>query len=814
VTKQREPTETSLGPPLVHNDGVWQLDLESLPILHGLSVISRALSEMVLAQARADRVDVSVERKLRPGENPELIEVFGIEVVKVTAELNPIAEFLDCPEVIETRLRALLGSLQRRRYRDAVMPQDDSAPRALVAHFHPDHPGATAESSQQRYVLERLATRHDKGRGGLRITIEDLAAPRLDLGHVPHLVIEDVAERHFIAGSTRIAVSWTEALRREAVRGRRSFFEHRDPHSHLFKQLDQAGLGTLQRVSVQWSEHVLPFLLENEPIVPQELLKRVLLALEDRGLRELLHEREVVRVDAGAVPVYLDIAQLGRVLELSLGQRRQRDDAEAFLARMPALQAIVSKHGGDEPLKDVPVFLVHHMTGEIVGLIAALRELGCRDLTVLFVSYASEPPASYLDAVLDLPADEFRALALVNVPQRDSVEGVYRLSHQYSRLEESDEIERAVSTTTHFLDAMRAAGVVPFLRQVARAEANGQRCLLVEDGGYLAPVLHDALLRELRVEQFAAELGHEVNDDRPLTAIAERVLGTVEHTRNGYDRLRGVQEQHGRLALPAYSIAISRLKRVIESREVSASVLSAIEAVLNADGRVLARRSCLVLGSRGAIGCELLRSLPSRIDDHNRNLAGIDRVVPGTTETNGVVESASLAGLPGGRWLDVDLVIGVIGHSLLTGADVQHWLCNSDKQSLVLVSGSTKKVEFGAVMEWFNELLHADEPSLDGVPVRIKVEELLDPRTARVYGHRWVFGFASERTERSVVALANMTPINFLFYGVATEIIDEVLGQLLAVTLAAARRADDPAATGRMLAVDHEVDEDGNLIPE
>ena len=58
-------------------------------------------------------------------------------------------------------------------------------------------------------------------------------------------------------------------------------------------------------------------------------------------------EREVVRVDAGAVPVYLDIAQLGRVLELSLGQRRQRDEADAFLARMPALSRIIEQDGTD-----------------------------------------------------------------------------------------------------------------------------------------------------------------------------------------------------------------------------------------------------------------------------------------------------------------------------------------------------------------------------------------------------------------------------------------------------------------------------------
>ena len=816
MTERPPNLETSLGPPLTQDDRLWRLDLESLPILHGLSVISRALSEMVLAQARADQVDVTVERKLRSGENPELIEIFGIGIVKVTAEVATVGAFVDNPELLETRLRALLGSLQRRRYRDAVMPQDDSAPRALVAHFDAEYAAKSAVGvGEQRYVLERLAARTGNGRGGLRITIEDCDKPRLNLASVPHLVIEDVAERQFIAGSTRIAQSWTESLRREAVRGRRSFFEHRDPHSHLFRQLDQAGLSNLQRVSVQWSEHVLPFLLENEPAVTQELLKRVLLALEDRGLRDLLAEREVVRVDAGAVPVFLDIAQLGRVLELSLGQQRPRDDADAFLAKMPALSDIIKERSGVQPLKSTPVFLVHHMTGEVVGLIAALRALGCRDLTVLFVTYASEPPASYLDAVLDLPPDEFRALALVNVPQRGSVEGLYRLSSQYSKLEESEDIERTLETTSHFLEAMRAAAIVPFLRQLERAAGNGQRCLLVEDGGYLAPVVHDGMLRELSVQQLAAELGYETDDERSLReAVGSRLLGTVEHTRNGFDRMMEVQMRHGRLPLPAYSIAISRLKREVESREVSSSVLNAIESVLNADGRVLARRSCLVLGSRGAIGSELCRSLLPRIDSPGLNLTGVDCVVAKANDANGLLEVNALSDLPSERWLDTDLIIGVIGKSIVTGSHVEDWLLNSAKSALVLVSGSTKKVEFAHVMEWFDDLLHQDAPALGGVPVQVRVEELVDPRTARVYGHRWLFRFEGERAPRMILALANMTPINFLFYGVATEIIDEVLGQLLTVTLAAVARADNPASAGCMLAVDHQVDQDGNPLPE
>ncbi len=796
------PIATSLGPALVREGAVWRLDLAELPIVHGLSVLSRALGEMVVGQARSDRVDVAVERRLRGRENPELLEHFGIDLVKVVAEHGAVEPQADA---VEGRLRALLGSLQRQRYREALFGAD-GPPQALVAEF--DGP-----AGGHRYILERLLSRSEAGRCSLRVTIEGGAARRLDLGTVPHLRIEDVGDRHFIAGSTRIAQTWTEALRRECVRGRRSFVEPRDPHSHLFRQLDQAGLGSIQKVSIQWSETALPFLLESEPVVPSELLKRVLLALEDRSVRRLLAAREVVQVDAGTEPVFLDIAQLGRVLELSLGQRRERADADAFLARMPALSAIVAQHGGEAPLRDVPVFLVHHMTGEIVGLIAALRALGCRDLTCLFVTYAGEPPASYLDAVLDLPADEFRSLALVNVPHRGSVEGSYRLSQQYSQLDESAAIEQALrGRDTQYLVAMRAAAVVPFLRLVDRAAAKGQRCLLVEDGGYLAPVVHDALLRGDTVGAFAGGLGHVVADDRTLAdGVGQHLLGTVEHTRNGFDRIVDVETRHGRLPLPAYSIAVSQLKRVVESREVAASILNAVEAVLNADGRILSRRSCLVLGSRGAIGRELCRKLRGRLDLAERGLAGVDRVADATV-VDGMTEARTLAELPLERWLDTDLVLGVTGDSVLSGGDLERWLRDGRRDVLVLASGSTKKVEFRDLMVWFEALLRSDAPRVGDRDVVVTVHELLDPRTARVYGHRWSFAFGDAAPRKTVLALGNLTPINFLFYGVATELIDEVLAQLLSVTLAAVRRAGAGLNAPRLLAVDRDIDANGGLL--
>ena len=398
------------------------------------------------------------------------------------------------------------------------------------------------------------------------------------------------------------------------------------------------------------------------------------------------------------------------------------------------------------------------------------------------------------------------------MPTRGHVEGHYKLSTHYSHLPDADLVVGALrSHDREYLSAMRAAAVVPFLRQVERAHAAGDRCLLVEDGGYLGPVVQDALLRGLDTATFARELGFACPIAAPLSDfVGGRLMATVEHTRNGFDRLAAVEARHGRLALPSYSIAISRLKRVVESREVAASVLAAVETVLHAEGWILSRRSVLVLGSRGAIGGELTRALIARLDEGRLGLCGVDlRVGDGVGELPR--EARSLDGLPSEAWLDTDLVLGVTGDSVLQGHDLERWLCEGRRPFLTLASGSTKKVEFRDLMAWFDALCSEPNPTLGGQRVEVRVEELLDPRTLRLYGHRWVVRFADGR-ERKVLALGQLTPINFLFYGVATELIDEVLAQLVTVSLGAVRNATEGRGDRRLLAVDRDVDAHGRPV--
>ena len=72
---------------------------------------------------------------------------------------------------------------------------------------------------------------------------------------------------------------------------------------------------------------------------------------------------------------------------------------------------------------------------------------------------------------------------------------------------------------------------------------------------------------------------------------------------------------------------------------------------------------------------------------------------------------------------------------------------------------------------------------------------------------------AGGKGEKTVFFLAHLTPVNFLYYGVPTELIDEVLAQLLSCSLGLVRRAAGEALSPRLHAVDRDIDPEGRALP-
>jgi hypothetical protein len=789
---------TALGPSLRRRGDGWSIDLSDVPLFHGLSVLSRALGEQLVERCHAECFDLDVERRLKASENPELVAL-GCAGVTVHAERTVVAHVPGDVEAFQHHLRAVFGTLQQARWRRHLLPDDPALlPRALVFTF------AAGTGFDYRFVLDRVPAPRAASRFYLRIAIESPAGRRLDLSAIPHVVVDDLDQREYIAGSTRIAQTLRDMVQREADRGRRVHLERRKRGSFVFGQLERGGLGHLTLLQLAWNDRFASAFVAGEPAALDHVLKRVLLLLEDRTVRECLHAGETIALVHGAVEVFLDVSQHGRVLNLAFDQPRGRASVTSFLGRMPALAAVARAHGAARPLAGLSVILVHHITSEVLALVAALRDMGCDDLDVAFVRYAGEIPNEYLDALLDLDRG-VRSYTLQNVQEPGDIEGRFLLSQQLSPLDSLDGVAARLRwQRTGYLDAMVSVSVGLFVRALER----GGRILVVEDGGYLIPVLMRAAAAGTTVGALAAAHGVGAVEKRlaahPLqTMLAERLVGSVEHTRSGFDRVAAVAREVG-LIRPAYSIAISRLKVEEESLEVASGILAAIEAVLHAQGAVLSRRRPLVIGARGAIGRRLVAALTA-----GRVIApvlGLDLAAPQRTKT----EARTWRHLPVTRRRAVDLVIGVTGVSVLGAAEVTELVCDGSAHTIYFASGSTKTIEFHDVAAAVEALAAQARPRLGGAAVVVESAEVTDPQSGRRYGTAVTLrlGRGARAREKTLVFIANLTPVNFLFYGVPTEGIDRVMAQLATTTVRLVRdvRGPRPLAAG-LYAVGRELTE-------
>ncbi|MCB0239893.1 MAG: hypothetical protein KDH08_14885, partial [Anaerolineae bacterium] len=314
------------------------LDTTNIPLFHGLSVLSYDLCEMIAEQVRAQFADIYVRRPLKPRENPELIDVLRISHVAVRGERGPMLAAIEDPDRLHYSLRTALGTLHQGDHRASLFPGPGAQAKALVFDF--DEQG-TAGIQGQRLVLEQLDTASADGDYWLLLSVEDLANPRSDLASLPHVKV-DLNQWSFIVGSTRIALSLQAWIRRQAERGHRSFSELRNPYSHMFAQLAKNEFADLDRVSVYWTADLVPRILESEPKELDRLLKHVLVVFEDRRVRRVVTSGRVLKIRSDDMVLYVTVSQLGRVLNLSLGERRPQADLSVYLDRMPVTTSQVA----------------------------------------------------------------------------------------------------------------------------------------------------------------------------------------------------------------------------------------------------------------------------------------------------------------------------------------------------------------------------------------------------------------------------------------------------------------------------------------
>jgi hypothetical protein len=341
--------------------------------------------------------------------------------------------------------------------------------------------------------------------------------------------------------------------------------------------------------------------------------------------------------------------------------------------------------------------------------------------------------------------------------------------------------------------------------------------MLVEDGGYLAPLLNRFCLEGAAVDDVFSgfRLEPPVGYGRvPFSEwLGEGFLGGVEHTRNGYDADLEVQNEFGALHFPVASIAVSNLKRGCEARECAASILTSTEMILHRLGMLLSRRRIVLLGSCGAIGGHLKRELMHRLDAGR--LYGVD-IASGENEPGHGKDVRTLDELDRETLRSSDMFIGVVGRSILKAGHIEDILAHGSRKKLFFISGSTKTLEFSDLENYLQALQDDPEPGIGGRPVGIAWLALRDPQTGILQGYEVTITFPGDPSgSKTLYLLGELTPINFLYYGIPTEIMDEVMSQLFTVTCGMVRRqrSADPFSPV-LLAVDHQIDADANPLPD
>lgn len=803
--------QTSLGYPLVQVEDVWEIDLRSLRIFTGLSVLARVLGDTIIDFIENNPGDVSLHYKINNNMNPELLEmkIFGIQIYARAGILDDVLLF---KEDFHSQLRTVFGTFQRPKWGEKIHPdfyEGKGVTRALVFPFHL----SARDEIDYQFILERVENSRFPEKYFLRLTIENHDRANLNLESIPHVFVNDLNTRYYIAGTTKIAEAMSDKILNACLKGSFSYSEESATGSTLFEQLEKTRLGKPDAINFYWKSdfiEIFQAISKDDGVIA---LKKIFLSLEDDVICRMLLDGETIKIDLEKAYISLYLTRRNKVLNFSINSDRKDLGLEYYLKRMPLLEKLANREGHKLDLKGVRVFLIHHITSEILALIDAFRRLKSDALHVMFVKYAGMIPSAYLDALLEIPEKNFYCGGLmrhVGAGNKD----YYTLARYYNDIEPYQKLQDYLQEKKlNFFEAMKYSSFYFFLLFLKNAENSKSRVILAEDGGYVAPLLNEILFMKKTVREVFHEYGLEFDENREFSEWVNSILiGTVEHTRNGYDRLAKVIETKGSLKTVSFSIAISNNKVVEESKEVAHSILSAIESILHGQGMILSARKTIVLGAKGNIGqylCEYMEK--ARLHENNKELLKVDlKYNPGAEDGY-----RYLSEIPQDKFLDLDLFIGVIGESILKTDLIEKLILEGTKDKLIFASGSTKTVEFQDLSQWLFLLSDMENSEIKGTPVTITYDRIIDPQTGMIQGTiaDITIGNGNSAKQKKLYLLGDLSPINFLFYGVPTEMMDRIitgLASLLPGMLSLSKENKLPSPG--LYAVDKEIDTWGQKL--
>jgi len=809
--------QTSLGYPLTKSDDAWEIDLSGLEIFTGLSVLSKIVGEHIIEQVENNPGDISFLYKINPNINPELIGM-NIFYIQAYARAGVLKKILSFKEEFHEQLISVFGTFQRPSWRRIIHPAPENG---LDSDLHPSSAlvfpfnlVSDNDHVDYQFILERVESQKTCKEFFFRLSIETYQQAILDLKNIPNVIVDDLKTRVYMSGSTKIAESTRDNISNACNSGLKTYIEENRTYSHLFEQLESTRLGRMERICFNWDSDFIEYILTRPPVMSQVLFKKLFLSLEAGSICDILTSSGTIKLKLNGIYFTLYLSQLSRVLNVSINLPRKVFNLNDYLRRMPELTSVARQAGHDMDFENVHIFLIHHITSEILAFIQALNQLKASSLGVLFVKYGGIVPAAYLDALLENTSKSFFTAGLSR-KMTEKNKNYYSLTKHFSDISSLSPLQNVLEKSKlNFFEAMKLTAMHVFLKFCKRAEKENKKVLIIEDGGYLGPLLNQfAMEGHSKSDIFKKYHVEHVRGEESFDTFLNRlVIGSIEHTKNGHDRIKQIQDNCSKLFMPAYSIAVSDKKTGEESQEVAHSILSAIESILHENGMVLSRRKGMVLGAEGNIGKCLCKFLTSgRLHDSNRDLLKVDL----NCDREAACHYTRVDGAPDDLFCSRDLFIGVVGKSLLKQHHLENLILNGSRERLFFASGSTKTVEFSDLSNWLYTLSSMEVPRVGEIPVHVSYDRITDPQSGIDQGGKVTLRFQKdgEGIKKELYLLSDLSPINFLYYGVPTEMMDTVLSQLLRLSLGMIRQH----RAGRLLppdlyAVDKQIDEWGNLL--
>lgn len=813
---------TSMGAILTASgERIFSIDVSNIHVFRNLHTFTQLLSNEVIEQCAFGTADIMVRRKVDPNLTPELAAA-GLDWVMVYARMDAAESFPFFHRHFGNCMQVVFRTLQTEKWGGIILADYFGAPyressdtETTPALLFPFHLRDKNGEGGHYFLVE-----YSKSGRFLRITIENANNSRLQLKHIPHRVVDQAVRGSFLPDIHLIAEQIHQGILHECF-NKRSEYKVLPSHQHyLFNHLHNEGLLNLQMISFSWPTDYIQMLMieENKTsgVMNESLAMLVaeIQLLEDPRVIACLAGGNVVEMKSGLFKVFFDISRYGACLNVCFDERRHVLQHSDYLADMPSLAAVSGQRAGS--MQGVRLFLIHHITAEVVGLLRAFSIAGFERMTTFFVKYAGIVPDAYMETLMSLPPDIFRFFALQKVESREKISGCYKFSRQFTPAMEFEKIDEAIfDDKLDFFGAMRLAAGHLFIKEIILAKAESKKVLLVEDGGYLTPLMNRFCLENRKtwdvLNYFKIEAADQ-NDSLFSVWLEEVFIGSVEHTRNGYNCDLEVANEFGKLQFPVATIALSNLKRGPEARECAVAILNAAESILGRLGMILYRRTVLLLGSSGAIGGFLKKELLNRIEPGH--LYGVDIARSGSVFPSMIIEEETVDALGNTALAEIDMFIGVIGASILKEKQIEEIILNSHRKNLFFISGSTKTVEFTDLENFLQNLGDNPRANLAGMKIQVGFSALRDLQTGILQGYQVNVSFPDEPSrDKKLYLLGELMPINFLYYGIPREMVDEVMAQLFTVSCGLVRRQQsEKRLEPRLLAVDHHIDVDANPL--